>query len=181
MTNVLNRPGVHAALFVGVPTLAVALLIAAGLWTRTDSDTAFAEQVVHVPIGDWRHVVSAVDYDTTTPAGGDHRAGDAICGFFNEPVPSDRAVGSLAAGAVWIAYRPGLSDDDQARLEQLAVAPETLISPVDDLSAPVVATAWSRQLALTTAYDGQLDRFVREYAANTFSPEAGQVCPASTE
>lgn len=180
MPRVNRRSRLGVALVAVVPAVLTIALLMAGVATRAQRDRALGDQVEAVPVGSWQHVASAVSYPSTPPAGGDHRAGDAACGFFDAPLADDRAVASLAAGAVWIAYQPQLSDDELARLRLFGAAPEVLVSPVADLPAPVVATAWGRRLHLSTPEDGQLDRFVRRYRANAYAPEAAQPCTDPT-
>jgi len=71
------------------------------------------------------HVTTPVQYPQTPPAAGDHSPVWLNCGVYPEPVPDEQAVHSLEHGAVWVTYNP-------------------------DLPAPVVASAWCRQLRLDT-------------------------------
>jgi hypothetical protein len=99
------------------------------------------------------------------------------CGFYAEPIRDENAVHSLEHGAVWITYRPDLPQDEVERLRDLAQN-ETfvLVSPYPGLDSPVVASAWGKQLALESAEDPDLERFVQAYRQGPQTPEPGAVC-----
>lgn len=124
----------------------------------------------------------SVAYPQSPPAGGPYNALWQTCGVYTGPVYDEYAVHSLARGAVWLTYRPGLDPAEVTRLRALlaapagGAAPPTLLSPRENLSAPIVATAWNAQLGVQTADDPRLARFVRDYAARKTAPEAGAPC-----
>ena len=126
------------------------------------------------------HVEGDVAYPQTPPVGGPHAPIWQNCGFYDRPVGDEHAVHSLEHGAVWITYRPDLAADQVAILERRAERNEyVLISPYPDLPAPVVASAWGKQLRLERADDRRLTRFVRAYAGN--GPEPGAPCDGGTD
>ena len=51
-----------------------------------------------------------------------------------------------------------------------------LVSPYPDLPAPVVASAWGKQLRLDSADDPRLDEFVRAFRLGRQAPERGGPC-----
>jgi hypothetical protein len=111
------------------------------------------------------HFVGDVDYDQTPPAGGPHHDVWQNCGFYDEPVRDENAVHSLEHGAVWITYQPDLPQEQIEKLSDLAQSNRfVLVSPYPDLPAPVVASAWGKQLSLKSAEDPDLKRFVRFYS-----------------
>lgn len=124
----------------------------------------------------------SVAYPQSPPAGGPYNALWQTCGVYTAPVYDEYAVHSLARGAVWLAYRPGLDAAEVSKLGALLAAPEggqappALLSPRENLSAPIVATAWNTQIGAQTADDPRLKRFVRDYAAQKTAPEAGASC-----
>jgi hypothetical protein len=80
-------------------------------------------------------------------------------------VRDENAVHSLEHGAVWITYQPDLPQEQIGKLRDLAQSNRfLLISPYPDLPAPVVASAWGKQLRLQSAEDPDLKRFVRFYS-----------------
>lgn len=128
------------------------------------------------------HVDGIVDYEQTPPAGGDHNPVWLNCGIYSEPVPNENAVHSLEHGVVWITYRPDL---DEGQVEQLrdfvtgqrsTVRDKLLLSPYEGLPAPVVASAWGRQVQLNGADDPRLERFTDRFINGSQSPEPGQTC-----
>ncbi|NYI41316.1 DUF3105 domain-containing protein [Demequina lutea] len=111
------------------------------------------------------------------PAGGPHDPVLQNCGVYSEPVATAKAVHSLEHGAVWIAYRSGL---DQQQVDVLKAATRertyTLLSPIDALDASVVLTAWGVQLELKDASDPRLKQFLNKYVQGEQTPEPGAPC-----
>lgn len=124
--------------------------------------------------------VAPVETDEGTalpPLGGDHDAVWQNCGFYSEPVRNENAVHSLEHGAVWLTYRPDLPADQVTTLERLAQENSyLLVSPYEDLAAPVVATAWGIQLELESVDDERLMPFVVRYLQGEQTPEPGAAC-----
>jgi hypothetical protein len=127
------------------------------------------------------HVTTPVVYPQNPPVGGDHNAVFLNCGVYDAPVANENAVHSLEHGAVWITYRTGLPADQIAQLKA-AVAGKayTLLSPIADLPHPVVASAWSTQLALDSAGDARLGKFIAKYMGGSQAPEPGAPCSGGT-
>jgi Protein of unknown function (DUF3105) len=129
------------------------------------------------------HVQGKVNYPQTPPAGGNHNAIWLNCGIYTTPVPNENAVHDLEHGAVWITYRPDLSSSDVSKLTAFArhtigadLDPHLLLSPYPGLPAPVVASAWGKQLRLTGASDPRLPLFVKTYVKGPQTPEPGAKC-----
>jgi putative peptide zinc metalloprotease protein len=123
------------------------------------------------------HVLHAVTYPQSPPVGGPHSPIWQNCGFYRAPIANENGVHSMEHGAVWITYRPDLPAGEVAALRVLAIR-ETyvLLSPYPGLPAPVVASAWGRQLRLTSAGDPRLDQFVRVFRLASSAPEHGGLC-----
>jgi hypothetical protein len=80
-------------------------------------------------------------------------------------------------GAVWITYQPDLRLSQVALLHDLARGQDyILVSPYPGLRAPVVASAWGRQIDLTGADDPRLTRFIEKYKQSAQAPERGGPC-----
>ena len=111
------------------------------------------------------------------PVGGEHDPVWLNCGVYPEPVTTYNAVHSLEHGAVWVTYAPGLPANQVAALES-AVAPYsyTVLSPFDELAAPIVLTAWGVQLELDDASDERLEVFLARYVQGEQTPEPGAAC-----
>lgn len=135
--------------------------------------------VLAIRIASARHLEGEIDYDRRPPAGGDHNGVPVRCGFYDEAIPDEFVVHSLEHGAVWLAYAPGL---DPASIEVIhdlvREQPETVATPYPDLEpgAAVIATAWARQLTLTSVEDPRLVEFVERYQDGDQAPEAGIAC-----
>jgi hypothetical protein len=108
--------------------------------------------------------------------GGDHADVWVNCGFYPEPQSEEQAVHSLEHGAVWIAYRPGLPDEQMSELQALAAQPFTLVTPVEGLPADVVASAWGARLELDGVDDPRLLEFLEFFRQGPQTPEPGAPC-----
>lgn len=127
------------------------------------------------------HVTGTVDYATSPPAGGDHNAVWQNCGVYAEPVSNENAVHSLEHGAVWITYSPDLPTDQVTALTAKAQGQGyALVSPYEDISAPIVLSAWGAQLAVDEADDPRVDAFLAKYLQGEQTPEPGAPCYGGT-
>ena len=128
-----------------------------------------------------QHTEGSVDYAQSPPAGGEHNPIWQNCGFYEEPVRNENAVHSLEHGAVWITYLPDLPQDEIERVRDLAQSDSyVLASPYEDQDSPVVATAWGKQLAVESAEDSDLERFINAYSQGPQTPEKGATCSGGT-
>ena len=92
------------------------------------------------------------------------------------------AVHALEHGAVWIAYRDDLPADQVEVIEQLANdESHVLAAPYPDLRAPVVLTAWERQLDLDDVADERFGAFVETYLEGPTTPEPGAPCDGGAD
>ena len=124
-----------------------------------------------------RHTEGVVDYAQSPPAGGEHNPIWQNAGFYEEPVRNETAVHTLEHGAVWITYSPYLPQEDKSRIRELVSGQEcVLASPYPGLDAPVVASAWGKQIRLGGADDPDLERFIRAYKQGPQTPEPGAAC-----
>ncbi len=122
------------------------------------------------------HVTGRVDYAPIPPVGGDHARGLQTCGAYDEPISNELGVHSMEHGAVWLTYRPDLPASEVDQLRRLSRQPYVLVTPYQRLPAPVVASAWGRQLRLDSAADERLEQFVSLFRNGPQAPEPGAVC-----
>lgn len=123
------------------------------------------------------HVQGPVAYPQSPPVAGPHSPIWQSCGFYSAAITNESAVHSMEHGAVWITFRPDLPASQVAALRILAREQSyVLVSPYPDLPAPVVASAWNRQVRLTSADDPRLDQFVRLFRQGPQAPESGRPC-----
>ena len=164
-------------------TVVLLLAIAGGvsavvLNSRTPADSLAAVQTF---TESRNHVQGKVNYPQTPPAGGDHNPIWLNCGIYTSPVANENAVHDLEHGAVWITYRPDLAKADIDKLTKYAKGQTYLdLSPYPDLPAPVVVSAWGKQLKLTGASDPRLEAFVKKYKQGSQTPEPGSPCTGGT-
>jgi hypothetical protein len=123
------------------------------------------------------HTEDPVDYPTYPPLGGDHYPVWLNCGAYTYPVPDELAVHALEHGAVWIAHQPDLAEADVLALRDRAQnESHLLVSPYPGLRAPVVVSAWGRQLDLDSVDDPRLQQFIDAYIRAGEAPEPGATC-----
>lgn len=128
------------------------------------------------------HVQSEVTYAQTPPVGGRHNPVWLNCGIYEEPVQDENAVHALEHGAVWVTYNPDeVSEDDIETLRDLMPPTYAMLSPYPDLPAPVVASAWGKQVQLESVDDPLLEQFVREFSGSADVPEPGALCTGGTD
>jgi hypothetical protein len=123
------------------------------------------------------HVTTPVDYPQNPPVGGDHAGVWLNCGVYTEPVPNENAVHALEHGAVWLAYDP--AQLDEAGVNALrSKLPDSyiVVSPVDGLDSPIVASAWGAQVALDDPDDERLGLFLDRFWRSNDAPEPGAAC-----
>jgi hypothetical protein len=127
------------------------------------------------------HVTGTVSYPQTPPVGGDHDPTWLNCGIYTSPVRDENAVHDLEHGAVWITYQPSLAKAQVDTLTRYARGQTYLdLSPYPGLPAPVVVSAWGKQLRLTSASDRRLAAFVKKYKQGSQTPEPGAPCTGGT-
>jgi len=124
-----------------------------------------------------QHMQGRITHRETPPMGGPHNAAWQNCAIYSVPIHNEHAVHSLEHGAIWITYRPDLPAADVQRLHALAADDYMLLSPYPGLQAPVVASAWNRQMHMTGADDPRLPQFIRRFKNNpSTTPEFGASC-----
>lgn len=127
------------------------------------------------------HVQTPVKYAQSPPAGGKHNPIWLNCATYPTPVPNENAVHSMEHGAVWVTYRPGLPAAQVAALKRSIPSTYAVLSPFPGLKAPVVASAWGKQLFLDGADDPRLAAFIRKYRQGSQAPEGGAACTGGSD
>ncbi len=123
------------------------------------------------------HQIGTLTYPQTPPVGGIHNPAWQNCGIYNQPVPNENAVHSLEHGAVWITYRSDLPAAEVEKLQALIRGHDHgLLSPYQNLPAPIVISAWSLQVQVQSADDPRLPLFIKTYENGPQTPEPGAVC-----
>lgn len=122
------------------------------------------------------HTTDPVPYEQTPPVGGQHFEAWLKCGVYDTPVPNEAAVHDLEHGVVWIAYdAEALSSEQVATLED-SLPEQGIMSPYPGLQAPVVVSAWERQLELDDVADPRLAEFADAYEGGEQAPERAVGC-----
>jgi len=128
-------------------------------------------------IDDNSHVEGSIDYDQSPPVAGPHNPVWVNCDFYSSEVPNENAVHALEHGVVWITY----DDVDDDTLETLAEVADgddrLLISEYPGQDAPLVLTAWNRQLRVEDLDDDRVEAFIDTYTGDdSVAPEPGATC-----
>ena len=120
--------------------------------------------------------VEPPEYNSNPPTSGAHASKAAACGIFRQPVPDVYQLHDLAIGVVVIQYAPSLEAVEVERIEKLARSFEDriIVAPRSGMDAPVIATAWTTMMRLSSVDEDRLRAFYDRYVGS--GPESG-VCP----
>lgn len=123
------------------------------------------------------HKPGRLEYAQRPPAGGEHNGSWQNCGIYDRPIYDEYAVHSLEHGAVWVSYKPDLTTSQVLQLKEL-VADRTyiLLSPHESQQAPIVLSAWNKQLEVQDVSDGRIMKFIETYEQGGEAPEIGASC-----
>jgi hypothetical protein len=174
----------------GIIAAVVALLLVAGAVTtvlilnaappsgdREVTSEDYPERLELYPGLDATHTESRVTYDQSPPVGGPHNPAWLNCGVYDVQQQNENVVHTLEHGAVWIAYDPASTTDDQiAALVELAPDTYTVVSPYDGLDSAMVISAWGAQLRFTDVDDPAVTDFLDEFWRSPTSPEPSAPC-----
>ena len=172
---------------IGLGAVAVLLLAAIGFgiyqWSQDRDLNQIPAGVITYTDAVWTDRNHSDDYagwpdlDKHPPVGGTHSPTPQQCGFYDKPIGNGHAIHSLEHGAVWITYKSDLPQDQIDELKKLAQDDYILVSPYDTQPSPVVATSWDHQLNLQSAFDKDLDRFIRVFKNSPkYTPEYRAAC-----
>lgn len=162
----------------------VVLLVAGGIfWAVTSRDSAPAEArgVLRSYQADRGHIKTPQKYAQTPPAGGAHSDIWLNCGVYPTPVPNENAVHAMEHGAVWVTYDPSVAKEDVTNF--VATIPDTfmVVSPYSGMDAPVVASAWGKQMKFDKLTDPKLAKFITDFRLGPQTPELGAACVGGTD
>ncbi|OIK03472.1 DUF3105 domain-containing protein [Streptomyces monashensis] len=125
------------------------------------------------------HVTTNVSYPMHPPVGGNHNPVWLNCNgdVYTEPVQDENAVHALEHGAVWVTYT---AKADKADVDALAAkvkqTPYSLMSPYENQAAPLILSAWGRQVTVKSAKDPEVAKFFAAYVQGPQTPEPGASC-----
>ncbi|MFF9400670.1 MULTISPECIES: DUF3105 domain-containing protein [unclassified Streptomyces] len=164
-----------------------ALVAGAGYLMSADDKEKAQAEVEAAPVQGERtwdrlsqdHVGTKVSYPMNPPVGGDHNPVWMNCDadVYTEPIPKENAVHSLEHGAVWVTYTKKADPDDVKKLgERVEATPYSLMSPVEDQAAPLVLSAWGKQVTVKSATDARVEQFFTKYVQGPQTPEPGAAC-----
>ncbi|MFF9569033.1 DUF3105 domain-containing protein [Streptomyces sp. NPDC014685] len=125
------------------------------------------------------HVDKQVSYPMNPPVGGDHNPVWMNCNadVYTKAIPKENAVHSLEHGAVWVTYTDKARPADVEKLStRVKTTPYSLMSPVEDQAAPIMLSAWGKQVTVTSATDARVEQFFTKYVQGPQTPEPGAAC-----
>lgn len=165
----------------GGVALAALLLLGVGYgvynWLTTRDENRRPENVIAYNYTGGEHSNDAVTYTESPPVGGTHNPAWQTCQFYDGKIANENAVHSLEHGAVWVTYRPDISEADKDRLRNWAGDRSYLmVSEYDDQESPFVFTAWNNQLELSSLDDKQAVQFMNYFIQGPQTPERGASC-----
>lgn len=143
------------------------------------SERPLLGEIVEYPINETDHVLGEVAYQSAPATGGDHFWAWQNCGFYDAPLIEETAVHSLEHGAVWVTYPPGADDATLAPIrERASQESHLLVSPYPGLDAPLVLSAWERQLKVDSWENPAVEEFLDGHLGrrSPTAPEAGASC-----
>ncbi|MER5497089.1 MULTISPECIES: DUF3105 domain-containing protein [unclassified Streptomyces] len=167
----------------------VAALVAGGgyLMSAADDQEKAEAEVKASPVKGERtwdklsqnHVEKQVSYPMNPPVGGDHNPVWMNCNadVYTKAIPKENAVHSLEHGAVWVTYTDKAKPADVEKLStRVKATPYSLMSPVEDQAAPIMLSAWGKQVTVTSATDARVEQFFTKYVQGPQTPEPGAAC-----
>lgn len=83
-------------------------------------------------------------YSSNPPSSGSHYATPAPVGFYSNAVEDERIIHNLEHGDIWIAYKPGISDDVITALRAFENDGKVIITPREANDFDVSIVAWER-------------------------------------
>ena len=128
------------------------------------------------------HTETRVTYDQSPPVGGPHNPAWLNCGVYDEEQQNENVVHTLEHGAIWIAYDPATTSDDEIAA-LVALAPDTysVVSPYDGLGDAKAISAWGAQLLFTDVDDPAIEDFLTEFWRSPDSPEPNAPCTGALD
>lgn len=126
-----------------------------------------------------QHKQGTIQYAESPPAGGNHAPIWVACDAksYDQEVVKEMAVHSLEHGAVWITHTSTL---EKAKVDQLKTkvktSGNTFLTPYSDQKAPIMLTAWGKQLEISDVNDPRIDQFMVKFRKGPQTPEPGATC-----
>lgn len=167
-----------ALLMWGTGGLVIVLLVGlVGFYLVKQARETSMDEVVTASYDGGQHVWDKVAYKETPPMGGEHNNYWQQCDIYDKPIHNEHAVHSLEHGAVWVTYTSKAAPADVKKFtERVSGTPYSLMSPVEDQAAPLMLSAWGKQLTVQSATDARVAQFFTKYVQGPQTPEPGAAC-----
>ncbi|MFI6477704.1 DUF3105 domain-containing protein [Nonomuraea sp. NPDC050663] len=170
-----------AMLMWGAGGLVIVLLVGlVGFYLVRQSQLTNLDAAVSKKYEGSQHVWEAVKYEENPPIGGPHNNYWQQCDVYDKPIHNEHGVHSLEHGAVWITYRSDLPKAQVDKIKEIASTTGQqdfmLVSPVQDLPSPIVASSWGHQLKFESLEEERLAAFIKKFQNGPDTPEPGATC-----
>jgi hypothetical protein len=180
--RILGIVAAIVALVLVAGTVATVLVLNAIPQEREVISGDYADRLELYPDLEATHTETRVSYDQSPPVGGPHNPAWLNCGVYDEPQQNENVVHTLEHGAVWIAYDPATTTDDEIAA-LVALAPDTysVVSPYEGLGDAKAISAWGAQLLFTDVADPAVEDFLTEFWRSADSPEPNAPCTGALD
>ena len=131
------------------------------------------------PIEGSAHIASVTaahaPYSTDPPTSGPHVPDVPRWGIYTTAPDLPLQVHGLEEGAVVINYQPTLDKDTLSKLEALTTSygDKVILSPYQNLSSPIVLTAWTRMQKFSSFDEANIRRFIQAYRGIDHHKDSG--------
>lgn len=120
-----------------------------------------------------RHLSVATDkhesYNSKPPTSGSHVGSKAPWGIATAQIPDELQVHNLEDGGVIVHYDPAQAATSTVQELELIIRPylnkgkNIILEPYADMDAPIVLTAWTRILSLSSVDKNAIEAFITAY------------------
>ncbi len=180
--RILGIVAAIAALVLVLGTVATVLVMNATPQPEEVISGDYEDRLQLYPDLEATHTDTRVTYDQSPPVGGPHNPAWLNCGVYDEEQQNENVVHTLEHGAIWIAYDPASTTDDEIAA-LVALAPDTysVISPYEGLGQAKAISAWGAQLLFTDVDDPAVTDFLTEFWRSPDSPEPNASCTGAID
>ncbi|WP_141432758.1 DUF3105 domain-containing protein [Bacillus sp. 03113] len=164
----------HLPFTIGLVLFIVGALV--GLKYISDTDKSqgkeFLNQHVELKVNTFPeegrvHTENHVNYKTFPPTSGDHSENPANYGFYEQPIPFENLVHSLEHGDIVIYYNSSVNEKELKALKEISEitykGSGIEVVPNDEITTPIVLTAWTKMLELPSLDTKKIKQFIYEF------------------
>lgn len=106
-------------------------------------------------------------YNSNPPTSGWHYPQEAEWGAYREELPDETLIHNLEHGGIWISYKPDISEEMRANLEEFYKqwGRKIIVTPRSKNDADIAVAAWTRldKFGAAEYSEERIEKFVRAY------------------